>query len=205
MIAFDFDGTVADSMPGLCALACEVTARYYPHAPPLTPLWYYATSGVPFSQQLSLIFGRVIPECAEEFAQRKVAVTEAARPLPKTTWGLQILQDLGIPCALVSSTTPELLHAWLEAHELRPFFQQVLGYDRPYMTKTQQLRVLRAAGFPLSLFVGDSERDGTFALAAQVPFLRYTEPDTWTSIIFHASQTLLVAKQTPGVPTPIWP
>lgn len=214
MIAFDFDGTLVDSMPGLTALACAVAGKYYER--PLTPEQYQATSGLPFAEQMHEIYGWHHPDALREFAARKVAVTSQAPLLPRTVMGLLMLRFLKVPTAVVSSTVHDLVadrlrdvvwytHAGAYLHVApEPLLTTVLGLrpeDPVSSTKAHQLRSL--AG--VTLFVGDSARDERYAAQAGVRFLRYQGPETWTSIIFHASQTLLVAKQTPGVPTRIWP
>ncbi|MDQ3945676.1 MAG: NTP transferase domain-containing protein [Actinomycetota bacterium] len=162
-VVFDLDGTVADTMPLLTSVAIDVLGRYYGLDRDEARRRYLETVGLDFASQLEELFpGR--PEnarAATEFEACKRGGVLACPLLPDVAPTLEFLERRSVKRFLCSSTTPELVAAYLEHHGLRARFDDCLGY-RPGFGKDRQVAVLldRHRLDPAqALFVGDAPRD----------------------------------------------
>ena len=163
MIALDFDGTVADTIPSLTKAAVEVIARRYGLSPDVSAPLYRATLGVSFLAQLSELFPDhpfVNIEAAREFERAKDKFVPAAELFP----GALELLESGL-AVIVSSSRTRPIAEFLRRHYLA--LAQVFGArDMHENSKAEQLRQLGPR-----LFVGDAPRDAVCAAQAGVPFL----------------------------------
>ena len=162
MIALDFDGTVADTIPSLTKAAVEAIARHYGLGPDVSVPLYRATLGVPFLAQLNELFpehGLINIEAAREFESTKDELVPAAGIFP----GARELLETGV-AVIVSSSRTKLIAEFLRRHDrdAQVFGARTMG-ENP---KVEALRQLDPR-----LFVGDAPRDAMCAAQAGVPFL----------------------------------
>jgi phosphoglycolate phosphatase-like HAD superfamily hydrolase/phosphatidylglycerophosphate synthase len=162
-VVFDLDGTVADTMPFLTSVAIEVLGRHYGLDPDEARRRYLETVGLDFAGQLEELFpghpGNA--PAATEFEARKREGVLACPLLPDVAPTLEFLECRAVKRFLCSSTTAELVAAYLEHHGLHGRFDDCLGY-RPGFGKDRQVAVLldRHQLEPTQvLFVGDVPRD----------------------------------------------
>lgn len=174
--AFDFDGTLIDTMWGYARVAAEAMHRH--HGIPFEEghRRYLETSGIPFFQQLEIIRPRSPKNaaCASEFEAKKTEGLFSCAPDPKTVQGLALLRGAGIKLAVSSNNFQHLLDKWLADNPGMPM-DLSLGFDgqglekgRPHFMRIQQAFGVTSAEI---LYCGDSLKDGERAAACAVPFV----------------------------------
>lgn len=174
-VVFDLDGTVADTMPLLTSVAIGVLGRHYGLDRDEARRRYLETVGLDFASQLEELFpgdpGNA--KAATEFEARKRERAPACPLLPDVLPTLELLERRGVKRFLCSSTSPELVAAYLEHHGLHGRFDDCLGY-RPEFGKDRQVAVLldRHQLEPAQvLFVGDAPRDRELVEGTGVRFV----------------------------------
>lgn len=161
-VVFDLDGTIADTMPFLTDLAVTLLARCG-MAPTEARRRYLDTVGVDFASQLDeLLPGHAAnTELAAEFEAAKRASFGSCPVFPDARPLLAFLQRAGVRRFLASSTTRELVAAYLHGHQLDTAFVDYAGFE-PGCPKDRQVELL-ICRYGLErervLFVGDAPRD----------------------------------------------
>ncbi|NMB74906.1 MAG: HAD family hydrolase [Myxococcales bacterium] len=174
--AFDFDGTLIDTMWGYAKIAADVMRKH--HGIPFEEghRQYLATSGIPFFQQLEIIRPQSPKNeaCAAEFEARKTEGLFSCAPEEKTIRGLGLLRGAGIKLAVSSNNFQHLLDRWLSENPAMPM-DLSLGFDgqglekgRPHFERIQQAFGVTSAEI---LYCGDSLKDGERAASCKVPFV----------------------------------
>lgn len=179
--AFDFDGTIANTMPMLERLALDVIRRHVFRTHPRHDAlerghlrqWYRETAGLPFKEQMSSLYlgrkleGRIV----SEFQEKKRSVLARAEPFPGATRALRHLDARGHRIGVVSSTERFLIVKFLDFHELP--YDSASGIESG--DKSDQLIALARRWCIQSghlFFMGDSiERDAAFARRAGTQFI----------------------------------
>ncbi|MGE3913563.1 MAG: HAD family hydrolase, partial [Chloroflexota bacterium] len=132
-VAFDLDGTLTDSAPGICAtMAAVLGGAGYP-IPPTAEV--AAMIGLPLADILARYAPGATPEgLAELVALYKVQY--AATVIPTTflfprAWSLlRGCRAAGLELALVTAKTTDVAHAVLNRCRVRGLFKSVVGGDR---------------------------------------------------------------------------
>jgi CDP-L-myo-inositol myo-inositolphosphotransferase len=174
-VVFDFDGTIADTMPFLTRLAVELLTQHYPVAAADARKRYLETVGVEFARQLEELF----PDHPENAAV--VAAFEAAKRagilecpvFPDVVEVLELLDRRGVRRFVCSSTTRELVVSYLQCRGLDSSFDDCLGY-KPGRGKREQVELILARHQlePRDVvFVGDAPRDHELLSGAGVRFV----------------------------------
>jgi phosphoglycolate phosphatase-like HAD superfamily hydrolase len=173
IVAFDFDGTVCDSMGALEDLAITVIRRYWDVADeaPLRQR-YRDTAGDPFDVQFPRIVsssGYEVSVATAEYAIEKIGVTLRSQPKKDTIAAIERLLDARVGVHIISSTRAPLIRMWLREHfeALEPFVH-CHGIDMG--TKVENLRRCRP-----DWFVGDSVSDQMRAAQVGVTFFHVDE------------------------------
>jgi CDP-L-myo-inositol myo-inositolphosphotransferase len=179
-VAFDFDGTAADTMGVLTELATSLLTAEFDLARDEATRRYLATTGDDFRTQLDAItMGHLrADEVAARFESEKEPLVEGCRPFADAGPALDRLRRAGVPVLLCSSTRTELVHRFCERHGLSELATTIDGW-RPDHPKVEQLAEWAALiGVAPSdvLFVGDSLRDAAIAEAAGLRFVGLTRP-----------------------------
>ena len=179
-VAFDFDGTVADSMGTLAELAAELLTRELGMPRDEATNRYLATAGDDFRTQLDVIaYGHpCLNELAVDYEAAKEGLMAGIRPFADARAAIERLGHTGVPVLVCSSTRTELVQ---ESCLRFGFAQLVAAVDgwRPDHPKETQLRAWAAAidVTPSDvLFVGDALRDAAIARAAGVRFVGLSRP-----------------------------
>ena len=110
-IAFDFDGTLVDTMHEYARIASDEMSKIYSISAETAKQLYLETSGIPFFQQLDLIFG---PDprnekCADNFETRKVKLFDTVKMDNPTRELLDYMRSLGLSLAITSNNFQELI------------------------------------------------------------------------------------------------
>ncbi len=179
-VAFDFDGTVADSMGTLAKHAAELLSLELGIPRDEATNRYLATAGDDFRTQLD-VFAHGYPcldEIAGSFEAAKESLMGGCRPFLDAEAAIERLGRAGVPALVCSSTRAELVQEFCQRHGLAERADTVDGW-RPDHPKVAQLRAWVAAiGVAPNhvLFVGDSLRDAAIARAAGVRFVGLSRP-----------------------------
>jgi phosphoglycolate phosphatase-like HAD superfamily hydrolase len=123
VICFDFDGTIAATMPFLTELAVDVLTKHCRLEPEYARAEYIRTTGLPFADQAERICsgrGAAVQAAVAEFEDRKAS--EYFRMVPEThaRETLQALKERGYTVAISSSTEDHLIRQYLSRFGLSP-------------------------------------------------------------------------------------
>jgi phosphoglycolate phosphatase-like HAD superfamily hydrolase len=177
VLLLDLDGTLVDTMHAFADLAAEIIARRFELAPRNARRLYLQTSGVPFAQQLEVIFGEhpAAADAAAEYEGRKHAIAASAQMDEETRGALEDVRARGI--GLVVSSNGMQPHVDRFAARARGLFHLALGFGGALAKGEPHIALVeRALGVRRErlAFVGDSLRDGELATAAGVRFVGRT-------------------------------
>lgn len=177
MFVFDFDGTLVDTMQGFADIAAEVMASRYSVAFKWARQQYLDTSGVPFFQQLEVIFGddERNSAAADEFENRKLEGFFAERFDADVIQTLQLLQGAGFRVAVSSNNFQHLLDEFVAREDV--VFDLVLGCRENFFKGVDHFRQIELElGISVDdiVFVGDSLMDGQRAQESGVRFIGRT-------------------------------
>lgn len=191
LVVFDMDGVILDSMDTLALLASCAIAEFF-RIPILdAQRRYNATIGVPFRQQLEIIFPAHPPVMKDSVASIYEQKHQLVLPLLKTAdsaksliWSLR---SRGIGSALISSTDAKFIQQMEQIQKLD--FDHVRGYSSLYSgnghTKALQLTdVLHESSVRAeeALMVGDTKEDQYVAAAVGTHFRLTTCKDLYADV-----------------------
>jgi phosphoglycolate phosphatase-like HAD superfamily hydrolase len=187
-IAFDFDGTIVDTMHSYAEIASDEMSTLYGLSPETAKQLYMETSGIPFFQQLDLIFGPDPrnSECADKFETRKVELFETVRLNNRIREFLFHFRSIGLSIAITSNNFQMLIDRFVQ--KVPGLFDLALGFGNGYSKGPLQFtQVIDCFGIDRRylLFVGDSLSDARKALAFGIDFVAISgtlRPDSFTSI-----------------------
>lgn len=181
-IVFDFDGTIADSMPELQELAIKLIVKNYEVSDETAFLEYRDTIGLSFREQLDEIFpyDSRNDRVAAEFHEQQAGVYETVGIFADAYEALEIAQDGGASLAICSSSAASLTWPVIKG-KLDGYHFLITG--REYGPKLAQLKRLTAGE---TWFIGDAIMDGYLARKAGVGFMGVTH--TFTTGDFDAEE-----------------
>ena len=173
-IAFDFDGTLVDTMQEYARIAAEEMAARYGVTEEAGQWIYLDTSGIPFFQQLEVVFGKDDrnDDCAKAFEERKAVFLETVSLDDDAREALSRLRALGISIAITSNNYQELVDRFVAKEP--ELFDLVLGFGEEMSKGPQQFsKVLNDFDVDIGrlLFVGDSLSDAHKANAFAIDFV----------------------------------
>ena len=174
-IVLDFDGTVADTMPVLTALATRLITERYHVSAAVAQRRYRDTTGLDFASQLERLFPNHPANfvVAGRFDSAKRDEIRRQPVFPEVLSALAFFRTRGLQTFLCSSTTPNIIVAYLERNGLAGHFDATAGFRPGYSKDAQIAGLLEAHGIrpEEAVFIGDSLSDGAFARAAGVRFV----------------------------------
>ncbi len=174
-VVFDFDGTVADTMPFLTDLATPLLTRHYGISPADAVHRYRDTSGADFATQVAEMFPGhpANATVVAEFEAGKAAAIFLQPPFRDTVPTLRALGGRGLRRFIVSSSTHETVKAYASQHGLQQWIDGLYGSVTQGDKVEQLTSVLREHGLNGSevVFVGDSPRDRDVAQEAGTQFV----------------------------------
>jgi 1L-myo-inositol 1-phosphate cytidylyltransferase / CDP-L-myo-inositol myo-inositolphosphotransferase len=174
-VVFDFDGTIADTMPFLTRLAAELLTEHYPVEAAEARKRYLETVGVDFASQLEELFpGHPDNDAvAAAFETAKRAGILECPAFPDVVEVLELLDRRGLRRFVCTSTTRELVVSYLQSRALESRFNDCLGYE-PGLSKREQVELILAR-HQLEpgeiVFVGDAARDHELLSGTGVRFV----------------------------------
>jgi phosphoglycolate phosphatase len=176
-VLFDMDGTLVDTMPIMADLAGGVMAELYGTPADRGREMYLATCGLPFIQQLGLLFPGDArnDEASRRFESQKPALCGQARMTPATIAALRDLRHQGMALAVSSNNGQDNVANFVRGNSFE--FDLALGFGHGlYKGKPHFDRVATRFGIERShmLFVGDSLHDAHIAAREGVRFVGIT-------------------------------
>jgi phosphoglycolate phosphatase-like HAD superfamily hydrolase len=173
-VILDFDGTVADTMGFLTETAASLLSAGYGMTPDRARSVYIETSGLPFVQQMEIIFpgDPRNAETVRHFESAKRENLMSFKLYPDALPAISGIRGNGIKVCVSSSNLEDLIRNLLKSRGLE--VDLVMGF-RPGFEKGRDH--FDFAGSTLNtelarlIFVGDSHRDGLTARSAGVRFI----------------------------------
>ena len=152
-IAFDFDGTLVDSMPALRKSAVSFISEAYDKSYEQADVWYMSTIGRSFREQIDFLFSgdKLNDEIARKFYDEHAKIYETVSLHFGVIETITELNSREIPYGIVSSSSESLIESAV-TRLLPEFTGSIYGIESG--TKREQLRA-----FNPSDFVGDTVYD----------------------------------------------
>lgn len=175
VIAFDFDGTIVDSMGAYAIRAAQILQDACAVPFEVAKTQYLRTSGLPFRVQSEIIAPNFFfhDMLDQAFTRSKEKILEQLPPEKTTRELLEWLHKQNIVCVISSNNTPELLQEFITRHDLA--FDGVYGYEsetfqkgKPHITAIKEKYTCTESEI---LMVGDSLKDAEKARECGVDFV----------------------------------
>jgi phosphoglycolate phosphatase len=174
---FDFDGTLVDSMGAFADIAADVMEKHYGLEFAPARVRYLETSGIPFFQQLEVIFpGRENnPKLADEFESRKLEGFFAEQYFEDVHDTIEFLHGRGMLAVVSSNNFQYNVDDFMRRRPAA--FDHALGFKDGFAKGKDHFEHImsREEVTPSQMvFVGDSLKDGERALGSDVAFIGRT-------------------------------
>lgn len=172
---FDFDGTLVDTMEGFADIAGRVINDFHPEMEfGDARSRYLETSGVPFHQQLEIIFpGEPTNiEKARIFEETKKDGFFASKFSDEVRLTINTLRSRGQLAVISSNNFQELIDTFVEREKLH--FDMVLGYRKGFEKGRDHFDyVMKEKNLSRDeiTFVGDSIKDAEKAVSNNIKFV----------------------------------
>jgi phosphoglycolate phosphatase-like HAD superfamily hydrolase len=163
-VVFDFDGTLADSMPFLQSIGVEVMMKHFGVSNDDAIKRYVTTTGLPYEHQIMLNF----PDDArneaavEEFEKLKIDRIFEQELFPEAELTVRKLNERRFDVFVSSSTFQPTIEEYFKRRGILELFREVVGY-RPGFEKGPDHFKHICSKYDIDcanlLFVGDSLKD----------------------------------------------
>jgi phosphoglycolate phosphatase-like HAD superfamily hydrolase len=183
VIAFDFDGTVVDSMGGFGQIAGELLSQARGITEAEGRRLYRETSGLPFFQQLESLYPGAPdnPQIAETFESRKLAGFFSQPYFDDMAPALTILRAAGRRLAICSNNSQDNIESFVTRHDFT--WDHVLGFKPDFEkgpSHFDHVRNQESISKAEMLLVGDSLKDAEKAQDYGIAFIGRTGTFTRT-------------------------
>lgn len=163
-IIFDFDGTLANSMPFLERIGVQIMMKYYGIDREEATVRYRSTTGLPYEHQIKMNFPNhpKNEEAIEEFEQLKIEKIFDQELFPDTVRTLLALHEKRIKIFVSSSTFQPTIEEYFARRNLKSIFADILGYRPGFEKGADHFNYVRDRhNIDLEdvIFVGDSLKD----------------------------------------------
>ncbi|MHA1935346.1 MAG: HAD family hydrolase [Candidatus Thorarchaeota archaeon] len=163
-IIFDFDGTLADSMPFLEKIGVQVMMKYYDVGKGEATEKYQSTTGLPYEHQIKLNFpdNPKNETAIDEFEGLKIERIFEQELFSDTEETIKRLHKLGFKLFVSSSTFQSTIIEYFDRRNLTHLFEEILGYRNGFEKGADHFRHVESQhSLPLNnvVFVGDSLKD----------------------------------------------
>jgi len=174
VVVFDFDGTIVNSMDAFADIAAEVMPRRLPIGADEARQKYLETSGIPFFEQLELLFpgDPANKETAEEFELAKLEGYFDEPIFEDAVETVQHLRERGIKVVVSSNNFQHLVDRFVGETDIE--FDMILGYKDGFSKGADHFaHIEKAFGVDRNAitFVGDSLKDGERANNYGISFI----------------------------------
>ncbi|MHA1930137.1 MAG: HAD family hydrolase [Candidatus Thorarchaeota archaeon] len=163
-IAFDFDGTLADSMPFLEMIGVQVMMKYYGVTKEDATQKYRMTTGLPYEHQIEMTFPNdgKNHRAVEEFEKLKIDMIFDQALFSDTESTLKEIHNKGIDIFVSSSTFQQTITKYFEKKGMKHFFRDILGYSKGFEKGADHFNKIKSShniDLTQLIFVGDSLKD----------------------------------------------
>jgi phosphoglycolate phosphatase-like HAD superfamily hydrolase len=182
---FDFDGTVVDSMEEFADIAASVMPKHLPIDRKNARRRYIETSGIPFFEQLEVIFpgNSANAKAADEFEKTKLLSYYEKTFYSDVKETMEHLRSCGIYTIVSSNNFQNLVEEFVAKSDVS--FDLVLGYKQGFAKGRDHFEHIRQT-YELEkenmTFVGDSIKDGERAMDYGINFI--AKAGTFTALEF---------------------
>ncbi|MFW9811868.1 MAG: HAD family hydrolase [Candidatus Thorarchaeota archaeon] len=163
-VVFDFDGTLADSMPFLQRIGVEIMMKHYGVSKDDATERYVTTTGLPYEHQIKMNF----PDdprneaAIEEFEQLKIERIFEQELFPNAEWVVQELNKRGFDVFVSSSTFQPTIEEYFRRLGIIDLFIEIVGYRPGFEKGADHFKHISSKhniNFDDMVFVGDSIKD----------------------------------------------
>ena len=174
VVVFDFDGTLVNSMEAFADIAARVMPKYLPIDSKTARKSYLETSGIPFLEQLEVIFPKnpANEKTAEEFERIKLESYYEEPLFDDAKETIEHLKKTGAKVVVSSNNFQELVDKFVGQTGIN--FDMVLGFKENFAKGSDHFaHIERTLGVNKTdiTFVGDSIKDGERAGSYGVSFI----------------------------------
>ncbi len=163
-IIFDFDGTLADSMPFLEKIGVQIISKYYEIPEEDATHRYRSTTGLPYEHQIKMNFPdfEQNEEAIEEFEKLKIEKIYEQDLFDDCIETLKLISEKGVQIFVSSSTFQPTIQEYFQRKGLSHYFQEIVGYRPGFEKGADHFNHIKDThGLSLEdvVFVGDSLKD----------------------------------------------
>ncbi|MBN2228591.1 MAG: HAD family hydrolase [Candidatus Thorarchaeota archaeon] len=163
-VIFDFDGTLADSMPFLESIGVEVMMKYFKVSRQEATECYRSTTGLPYEHQIKMNFPNHSKnvEAIEEFEKMKIERIFEQQLFPDAIDTVKELNARGLDIFVSSSTFQPTIEEYFRRRGILELFRGILGYRPGFEKGADHFRHIEKeynVPFKDMVFVGDSLKD----------------------------------------------
>lgn len=175
VVIFDFDGTLVDSMGGFTQIAARVLSKYFGVTQTQGAALYKATSGLPFCDQVGVLFpDHPNTEAAVgAFETEKATSYLSKAPYPDAPDMLEKLRQKGLTTVISSNNFQTLVdqlvaHTKLQVDLVLGLRDNNFGKGDPHFNYISEVYGINRDAM---VFIGDSLKDAEHALECEVDFI----------------------------------
>lgn len=185
-IIFDFDGTLIDTMQIFADVASFLICEHYEMNKCEARKMYFKTSGLPFHQQLDIIF----PEneknkmVAQIYEEQKLVATANVEIEDDALDALKKLKKLGYHLVISSNNFQHNINDFIGKNDLHDTFDLALGFKDNFAKGKEHFEfAIKELGLEKNktVFIGDSLNDYRLASGESIDFIgkvgTFTEDD----------------------------
>lgn len=163
-VIFDFDGTLADSMPFLESIGVEMMMTYFGVSNEDATARYRSTTGLSYDQQVKMNFPDhpKNEEAIEAFEKMKIDRIFEKQLFDDTEDTVRKLKQMGIDVFVSSSTFQTTIEEYFSRLGILKLFKGILGYRPGFEKGADHFNHIHSeydVKYDEMLFVGDSLKD----------------------------------------------
>ena len=163
-VIFDFDGTLADSMPFLESIGVEMMMTHFGVSKEDATTRYRSTTGLPYEQQVKMNFPghSNVEKAIEEFEKLKIDRIFDQQLFDDTVDTVRNLKEMGLDVFVSSSTFQTTIEEYFRRLRILDLFKGILGYRPGFEKGADHFNHIHSeynVQFDELLFVGDSLKD----------------------------------------------
>ena len=174
-VIFDFDGTIADTMPFLTRIAVKLITEKYGLSKGEAKHRYLETTGVDFATQIEIIFPNNPKnhEVVNAFEAKKLEGVFELPLFPDVVSTLTHLKKKSVKTFICSSTKLEIVRRYCKLKGIYTLVDGIFGYKAGFGKYDQISFILKNWRLEPTkvLFIGDSLKDCEFATRNRINFL----------------------------------